>query len=389
MNILLCTRHFPPAVSGGARRPYLWSKGFAELGHRVFVVAPSLPSDVHGLEVPHHHRDPDTAIPANPSVRDIVRDLILWPDPDVRWAMKAARAAKLHCPFTPNWIITSSPPESVHVAGLLLKSHWRSSRWGIDARDHWLVRPFRRQRENPIRKAVESRIACLLVSNADIVFTVNAHIADEFKRYSKRPVTEVPHFSCPPPSPYVFDGPGPHFVHTGSFAMSDPKVEISPLLRAFEACAQRRPDARLHLVGRLRDDEVHAVEDSPAKKQIQLYGVVQWKQSLAMQVGSDALIVCASADSPVPPSKIVEYRAAGRPIIGIGKGPWRKFVPPIAEDDVASLLSISPGSLERSPRPPSDVTDGVTTVIEAFNQISRATIDAKSSVLVRKWHERC
>lgn len=371
MKILLLARHFPPAVSGGARRPYLWTKGFVALGHDVFVVAPSLPSDVDGIEVPHHHRDPVTTLPGRSTIRDVARDLLLWPDPDVKWALQAARAAKSSCAFTPDWIITSSPPESIHVAGLLLKFHWRGSFWGVDARDHWLVRPFRKQRENPVRKAIEARIARLLLKQADAIFAINRHIADEFNNYGERLTIEIPHFSRPPPAPYSFPGPGPHFVHTGSFKMSDPNVEIDPLLRAYEACAIHRPQSRLHLVGRLRDDEVHAVELSAARDQIELYGTVEWKRALAMQAGADALIVCASENSPVPPSKIVEYRASGRPIIAIGSGPWKEQVPPLAGDDISSLLSISPGGkAEANARPPSEeeVMQDVVDILQRISQ---------------------
>ena len=81
-RLLLLTRHYPPAVSGGIRRPYLLARVLRDLGVEVRVIAPSLPEGEPGLAVPHPNRDP-TSDPgaARPSIRSIARDLLLWPDP--------------------------------------------------------------------------------------------------------------------------------------------------------------------------------------------------------------------------------------------------------------------------------------------------------------------
>ncbi|MBY0422923.1 MAG: hypothetical protein K2Q06_11515, partial [Parvularculaceae bacterium] len=141
MRLLLIARHYPPAVSGGARRPFLLARALRSRGCEVFVVAPSLPDGEPGRVVPHPNRDAGTAPPAPPGWRDHARDWLLWPDPDIRWSRRAAAAA-LAADFAPDWVWTTAPPESIHIGGLLMKRS-RGARWLADVRDHWLDRPHR------------------------------------------------------------------------------------------------------------------------------------------------------------------------------------------------------------------------------------------------------
>lgn len=340
MKILLLTRHFPPAVSGGARRPYNWAKGLMAQGHEVFVIAPDIPDGIAGEAVHHLFRDPPTGVPGGKTLRDHARDLLLWPDPDIRWTRRAISAAKSACPFMPDWILTTSPPESVHAAGAALLDHWPKAKWAIDARDHWLVRPFRAQRRNPLRAAVEKRQARKMLSRARAIFAVNDLIRDEYAAYAPQARCEsLPHFVERPAPPYHFDRPGIHLVHTGSFKLSDPDVSIEPLLRAFEAALEINPDLVLHLAGRLRDDEQAAIQASPAADRIDVMGLVALETALALQSGADALIVVAAAEAPVPPGKLAEYRATGKPVIPVGEGAWREKVDSLPGSDAERLAA--------------------------------------------------
>ncbi|MEE2566484.1 hypothetical protein [Hyphobacterium marinum] len=371
MRVLLIARHFPPAVTGGARRPYLWAKGLEANGVEVFTVAPDIPADLTGSAEPHAFRDPSTALPGKPGLRDHARNLLLWPDPDIRWTRRAARLASETCPFTPDWIITTSPPESVHAAGPLLLKHWPDARWAVDARDHWLVRPFRKQRDNPVRRAIEARQARAMLARASAVFAVNDLIAKEYAGYAPHAKTGVlAHFVMPAAEPYAFEGPGPHLVHTGSFKMSDPDVSIDPLLTAFEAAHARKPELRLHLAGRLREDEAARIEASPASDAIILHGVVPLETALAMQAGADALLVAAAPNAPVPPGKYAEYRASGAAIIPVGDGPWRPAIDRDDRPDAERLLAVRPGRQDRREPDATDHVMAMAGVIDTLNALN-------------------
>lgn len=229
-SILILARHFPPLISGGARRPYLLSQALAELGCDVRVIAPVLALGVKGLAVAHPYPEPidEGRGTGRYGLRGIAREVLLWPDPDIRWAMRAAREAAAG-EFRPNWVFTTSPPESLHAAGAWLKRRL-GCRWAADLRDEWLRRPFRTARRHPLRSAVERVMAHRLLRKADLVTGVDPVVADEASVLAGQPAHLLTQFAAPPPAPNRFDGEGPHLVYTGSFSLSDPNCRIEPTL---------------------------------------------------------------------------------------------------------------------------------------------------------------
>jgi len=343
LSFLVIARHFPPSVSGGARRPLMWVRGLQANGARTFVVAPELPDGIEGTAVHHPHVDPSTRPPTAPGLKDHLRDWLLWPDPDIRWVRKAVRAARQTCPFVPDWIFTTSPPESVHTAGHALKRAWPTARWVADARDQWMLRPFRAERRQLIRRTLEPLLARHILRDCDAVLSVNAAISDELATYAPRAARcVVPHFTENTEAPYPFDGTTINLVHTGSFKLSDPDVSVDHLIEPFEQAAALNPALRLHLAGRLRDDEMARIQSSPAHDRMVLHGTVSLAESMQLQAGADALMVAAAEASDAPPGKLTEYRAAGRPILPVGPGSWRRHIDgSSADEDVSRLATVT------------------------------------------------
>lgn len=326
-RLLLFARHYPPAISGGARRPFFLARGLRNLGLEVRVCAPSLPEGDSGWAVPHPQRDPQTqSLPSTPSIRGVGRDLLLWPDPDIRWALRAARAVResmLTESWRPDWILSTSPPESVHAAARQLAAAM-GARWAADFRDHWLVAPHRHARRRLHRILGERWHARRLLPAADLILTVDDHIAEEIRDLGGVNVHTLPHFAHDlDPEPVTLDSQLIHIVHAGSIALSDPEAEIGALLDAFTASARTRPELRLHFVGRLTDRESAAIASCPASAAIHEHGPVAYEQALGWIQAADLLAFVASPKMHVPPSKIVEYSLVNVPILAVGEGPWR------------------------------------------------------------------
>ncbi|PHS21622.1 MAG: hypothetical protein COA84_15535 [Robiginitomaculum sp.] len=323
-NIILFARHFPPHVSGGARRPYYLAKALQDLGCQVFVVAPALPDDVEGIAVPHVQPDPSLEPPGRASLRDILRNWLLWPDPDIRWTKRAVRAAKQALPFKPDWVMTTSPPESIHYAGVQFKSDFGCA-WYADFRDHWLVRPFRKQRENALRQWIERKIATGMLCKADLISTVNEDITAEVRQYcqSEAQVFTLPHFSIKGDAEVITLNPDHlNLVYTGSFSLSDPDCHIGDTLAVFEAARQKNPALHLHIAGRLSTEEEAQVRACAGAGAITLYGVVPLQSAHALQRAADALVLAGSPHALTPPGKAAEYAASGKPIIAISEAQW-------------------------------------------------------------------
>lgn len=344
-RILLLTRHFPPAVSGGIRRPYLLANALRALGVEVRVIAPSLPEGEPGLAVPHPNRDPSgDSGPARPSLRGLTRDLLLWPDPDIRWCQRAADAG-IADGWKPEWVLSTSPPESIHVAGERL-ARALGARWAADFRDLWLEAPHRAERRRLHRQIGERLVARSLLPKADLVLAVDPIVAAEARRLGARDPQVLEHFTSDDPvQPFIYEGTGLNILHAGSIAFSDPEARIEDLLAPFEAASAARSDLALNFAGRLTAAEQVRIAASPAAGAIRQFGPVPHETARAMMAGADALAFVASAKMHVPPSKIADYLAFDRPLVACGEGPWRADprVPKAAAEDVLKSLSRGAG----------------------------------------------
>lgn len=322
-RLLLLARHYPPAVSGGARRPFLLARALREMGADVFTVAPSLPEGEFGFAVAHPNRDPSSAPAGRPALRDRARELLLWPDPDIRWTLKAANAAAAHAPWTPDWIWTSAPPESLLAGGLFLKKRF-GARWFVDFRDHWLDRPHRTARTAPLRRIGERLLAQRWIPQADLIACVDQFVCEEMRLLGARDPKILPHFAPPEIATIVvLPLEALNLVHAGSIILSDPEARIADLLGPFEKALAENPQLKLHFVGRLSADELAIIDRSPARHRIAAHGVRTFAESLGFQSMADGLILLGSRKTRVPPSKIVEYLETDRPIFIAGEGSWR------------------------------------------------------------------
>ncbi len=350
-SILLITRHYPPAVSGGAKRPFLLAQALRRAGVEVRICAPSLPDGEPGWALPHPNRDPPTGnSPDRFSLRAIGRDLLLWPDPDIRWCRRAAQVV-IASGWKPDWVLSTSPPESIHVAGEMLARR-TGARWIADFRDLWLQNPHRRERRRFYRQIGERLLAGRLLARADLALAVDPVVGAEASKLGARRVVILPHFVAGTmPTPARLPG-GVYLLHAGSVALSDPDADIRDLLGPFEVASSRNADLRLVFVGRLTDAEACAIAASPASSRIETLGVRPLEETLALMAGADGLVFVASGKMHVPPSKLVDYLAVGRPIIACGDGAWRADprVPPgeaaLAMSDVAAAPRSS------APKPP-------------------------------------
>lgn len=365
LNILLIARHYPPAVSGGARRPYHLARALAECGANITVAAPDPDPELDSIVTEHPRRDP--VVETEPGRhhksgwRDRVRPWVYWPDPDIVWTRRVVQSV-LARSIKPDWVITTSPPESIHWAGFALKQRLGCG-WAADFRDHWFKRAFQTYRRGrSLRGSLERLYAKRLLGSVDHLSAVNPAILAEIEALAgaraDRTALVLGHFAVERQAePFRFEGRGPHLVHTGSFELSDPDTLIETLIEPFEIASAADPNLRLHLVGRLTRRERSVIENSPASGAIILHGVVDMTTALAMQDGSDALVLVASRDAGVPPGKVSEYLGAARPVIAIGSEDWIEACG-FVSGDPAHLMA-SPQKLYPLPptrRPPDALT---------------------------------
>ncbi len=333
MRIVFLTRYYPPEIAGGARRPSTLVRALRTLGADVTLVAPLGAEDAHCIGVPHPSFPavPDIAASRSGtkmSIGDRLRSTFLLPDPEVRWALRAADAA-LEAAKKADWIITSSPPESLHLAGKILK-HRSNCLWLADLRDLWLSSPQLAVRRNPIRHGIETHLAQWILSDCDAISSVSAVLETEAQTIAghAKPSLILPHFAAPfVGTPEQLPDATFNIVHTGSIGLSNPLSQFSALLTDFERLAIVRPRIALWLAGHLSRDELQAIKQSPIKDKIHCLGPVPIERARALQMGADALAIVSGSQSHALPGKIAEYILTGLPILISARGPWSALLP--------------------------------------------------------------
>ena len=329
--LLIVTRHYPPEVSGGARRPFLIAQGLRARGYRVAIASPFAPEgEPDWIRTPHPAAARGLAAAfggddaREPEWKSSLRRMARWPDNEIGWAGQAVRAV-VTCGLRPDWVLTTSPPESAHSAGERLKRE-TGARWLLEMRDSWIEEPLRPELvRSGFRRKVEEGMAQRWLAGADARVAVSDRLAEEMQRLSPgagSPLSVIGHFAEPPPPPEVFAGEGPHFLHSGSFSLSHGARRLADLLAAFAIFRTQVPSARLHLAGRLTTLERAELALSPVAPSVSVYGEVSYQKARALQAGADGLIVFQQGIDALP-GKLGEYLECTAPILTVGEGSWK------------------------------------------------------------------
>ena len=274
MYILLLARHYPPEISGGARRPSLYVTALRDLGHRVTVISPFELDDPDILVVDNTAinngvkalLNATTTVTNQPKslsfrLKALLRPWIYWPDSNITWARDVIKVVKSQS-LKPDWIMTTSPPESIHIAGAELAKHLGVP-WIAELRDTWTENPHRIiLAESKFRALIERRIAKRTLSSASAITAVSEAVMSEGRKYVKSGTPEliISHFSAPPPMPFSFENTNLNLVHTGGFTLSDRRRTLRPLLDSLSAIHNKRPNLVFHIAGPLSPEEIEQIE---------------------------------------------------------------------------------------------------------------------------------
>jgi glycosyltransferase involved in cell wall biosynthesis len=253
----------------------------------------------------------------------VLSDWMLLPDSYAGWARRArAVAAARLARGDVSAVLSTSPPDSVHLAALPLARRFGLP-WAADFRDPWIGLHFRhpptawhatRQRD------LERRV----LTGADLVLAASRTHADELERDAAARPRRVVHL----PNGYEPDpvGPAPardadHFtlVFTGMLSLM-PDVEV--LFEALHQVLARRPEARRRIRVRLAGPFDIDYEDRAVA--LGLKGIVEFTGPLAhgearsLQRAADLLLLWKPRGfHTMVPGKTYEYLDAGRPLLAL------------------------------------------------------------------------
>jgi glycosyltransferase involved in cell wall biosynthesis len=339
VKVLLVTMYWPPAGGGGVQRPLKMATHLPALGIETHVLAPDDPRWMHRddeLEAPtqawvHRARyvGPRGRRPADElhGTRGLERAAtharllarrVLVPDENVSWNLTAIpAAARIVRDEGIDAVVTTSPPNSVHLVGAAVK-RLTGARWVADLRDSLVAHPHRRTESLAVRTKERSQqaLARLVARRADAVVGASEAIAEEARALAPAGRVVTITNGCD------FDDfagldyrPSTRFriTHTGSFfGRRDPR----PFLTALR---DSQVDAVARFVGDFRAADREWAEGLGLGDRLELHPFLSRRRALELQRDSEALLLLIpEADGRgrgVLSGKVFEYLAAERPIL--------------------------------------------------------------------------
>ena len=259
------------------------------------------------------------------------RSFLPWflvPDSKILWVPYALREAR-------RWVdsqgidvvFTTSPPQSVHLAGLGLKRR-TGLPWVADFRDNWRTKQYERT-PTSIHKRMNDGMVGWVVRAADHIVTVSAPITEDLIRRSGR--SEM-HFSTLPNGYDRADFAGIQPRSEDRFTMTycgalDPVRNPDVFLRGVELAIQDHPELkkklRIRLVGSVYGIDLDGmIRQCDLDDVVQVVGYVSHRRCIEMMMDSDLLLLLVSEKTgqDLVTGKIFEYLAAGKPILALVPG---------------------------------------------------------------------
>lgn len=241
---------------------------------------------------------------------------ILWVRPSVAFLSKWIKENPVDV------IISTSPPQSIHLIGLTLKK-MTGLPWMADFRDPWTrVFYFDELRLTPVSGRKHLRLEKQVLSSADKVLVTSRDLATDFKSLYNRDYSlltngfdkEVLGHEAP-------TSPDPEFVisHIGSFMPTMNHLALwTALKEIWEEIPGFRDDFRLRLIGKVDQSVKAAITSAGLEGNLELVDYVPHAEVIKLQQRSQVLLLslpkAPNADLVVP-GKLFEYMASGRPVL--------------------------------------------------------------------------
>ncbi|HEY2955786.1 MAG TPA: glycosyltransferase [Candidatus Eisenbacteria bacterium] len=346
-RLLVLCYFYPPLAGGGVHRVLGFTRHLPKHGWQCTVVCAG-PEDywvrdesllarvpegaevirVHGGSALSAWLGVTRAAPGRRSSRTFawlrrLSDWWLLPDSYVGWARRAEAAAARRLERGGiDAMLSSSPPDSVHLAGLALRRRFALP-WVADFRDPWIGLRFR-EPPSAWHRARQAALERAVLEGADVVLAASRTHAGEIERGSRaRRVVHLPngfepddpHPAADPPA--AGDASQFRLLYTGTLAQMP---DAGTFLDALHDVLARRPEARRRLRARFVGPYESGYEDRSIA--LGLKGIVEFAgprshaESRALQRAADLLLLWKPRDLPtMVPGKLYEYLDSGRPVL--------------------------------------------------------------------------
>ena len=243
-----------------------------------------------------------------------------WLPQAIRTVRSLVRQRKFDC------MITTSPPETVHMVGLALGAPRPA--WVADFRDGWTFEPWREQFPTGPQRRIDEWLERRVAQSAEVTVAATRPIADDLHDRLEADARWVPNGRDPAsltPAESRFDPRAAtddaRLVYTGTLFGSwgrDP----APLLRALSTVREENGLRSIRLIhaGNVTTHEREMIRRAGVEDAVEHLGMLDRGSVHELQKTADALLLITSGHRSEATSKLFEYIAAGRPIVALADG---------------------------------------------------------------------
>jgi hypothetical protein len=345
-NVLFVAVHYPPEQSGGVPRAMILEDFLVRSGCRVQVLTPQpAATGCRGgevLRVPHPWYLAKFSALGSPQagprpgtrggllglLKRLSKQWLFVPDVLVEWSLRAARAAaEAHRREPFDLVITSSPPESAHWVGWILKRRFHIP-WLADFRDGWTFEPLRPEVAGPIRGRIEAALERRVLGAADWATAATLPLAEDLReRFPARrgSIHFLPSgFEDVQITPELRDERFFRMVYAGRFSLSrttgSPATFFAGLARALETDPSMRERFRLVLLGNFTDDERQLWRVPGLAGCVEELGHTPYDEAQRIAAGATMLLLTTPPGlRSIATRKLFDYLAVARPIFALAE----------------------------------------------------------------------
>ena len=262
-------------------------------------------------------------------LKKILGFFFLVPDSTIIWALRVSgsRLVKDHL-NNACLVISSSPPESDHIAALIL-SRRSNSKLLIDLRDGWLDEPLKPYlKKYAFRRFLERIPEYLVYKNADEIFVTS----DEWKSKLAERIPSIQEYLKVITNGYpIIDKlveikttgakkESISLLYAGRFTGSSGTRKLSILLLPLvHSCAQVDETIELKIIGEFTNEDISDLNEitsslKSSKLIVSLKNFIPRNDLLDEMFNTDGLLLISTSMFAIP-SKIFEYITAKKPIL--------------------------------------------------------------------------
>ncbi|HEU4929404.1 MAG TPA: glycosyltransferase, partial [Candidatus Krumholzibacteria bacterium] len=250
--------------------------------------------------------------------------VLSYPDHQIGWAPRVARDVARFVQRHPGTIVLSSTPPHSTQLGVRLARVFVDFGWVADFRDPWTV-PLR-QPKGRLNLAFQRAMERWVLSRCDRVIantTGNREgLLKSFRNLDPARVETVPNaFDTDTMPPPARDDDPALACDMAYFGEVYPGM-LDEYVAAVHGLVQRNAAAapRLHVFGRVTDEDVARVARDGLAAHIVFFGVVSYTRSLALMRSARSLLLLlpeGDAMATCVPSKLYPYLFTGRPVFAL------------------------------------------------------------------------